>query len=160
MRRAVVLVSLALLALLPATGSAAAPATPTLVRDLDPRPHDPNGGGSLPGEFFQAGSRAVFTQQNASFAGASELWATDGTPAGTERLRAFPNRLRILGSTGGVAFFAAASPLVDDRLPGSSLLWRTDGTREGTFPLGTPLGVDPAGSDLIPVPSLLFRNAL
>jgi ELWxxDGT repeat protein len=159
MLRAVVPVALALLALLPTAAPAAAPAAQALVRDLDPRPHDPNGGGNLPGQFFPAGPRAVFTQQYASGAGLSELWATDGTPAGTERLRAFPAQLRVLGSTGEVVFFAVRT-VVDGRLADASDLWRSDGTREGTFPLGIVLGVDPTSPDLIPATALVFHDAL
>jgi ELWxxDGT repeat protein len=151
------LVVLALLAGFPA--AAGADAAPTLVRDLDPRPHDPNGGGGLPGGFVQAGSRTVFLQQGAFAAGPAELWATDGSPAGTERLRAFPAQLRVLGSTGEVVFFAARF-VVDGRLTDTSALWRTDGTREGTFPLGAALGVDPTSPDLIPVSALVFHDSL
>jgi ELWxxDGT repeat protein len=152
-----VLVVLALLAGFPA--AAGADAAPTLVRDLDPRPHDPNGGGALPGGFVQAGSRTVFLQQGASAAGPGELWSTDGTPAGTERLRAFPGQLRMLGTTGGVAFFAVAIE-VDRRLAGASGLWRTDGTREGTFPLGIGLGVDRTSQEPFPVAALVFHDVL
>ena len=42
-------VALALLAGFPAAAASAAVPAPTLVRDLDPRPHDPNGGGNMNG---------------------------------------------------------------------------------------------------------------
>src|SRR5438270_9786409 len=99
-------VSAILLALLAGLPAAATPATPIMVRDLDPRLNVPGAGGAAPTELVQTGSRRVFLHQSSGFVGPSELWTSDGTAAGTERLRAFPGHLRILGSTGEVAFFA------------------------------------------------------
>ena len=99
-------VSAILLALLACLSTAASAATPVMVRDLDPRRTVPGAGGAAPTELVQAGPRVVFLHQSSGFVGSSELWATDGTAAGTERLRAFPDHLRILGSTGEVALFA------------------------------------------------------
>ncbi len=156
MLRAVVL---AVLAFLPTTTSAAVPAAPTLVRDLDPRPYDTAAGSNLPGQFFRAGPRTVFVQQDSSFLGTGELWGTDGTAAGTERLRAFPSHLRILGSTGDTVLFATPV-LVNSAFTEPSRLWRTDGTREGTFALGTVLGADLTSTDPAQSPALVFRNVL
>jgi ELWxxDGT repeat protein len=159
MLRAVVPVVLALLALLPTVALAAAPAAPALVRDLDPRPFDTVAGSNLPGQFFRAGPRTVFVRQDSSLLDTGELWSTDGTAAGTERLRAFPSHLRILGSTGSVVLFATPA-LVNSAYTEPSRLWRTDGTREGTFALGTLLGADLTSTDPMQSPALVFRNVL
>jgi ELWxxDGT repeat protein len=153
-------VLVALLAALPAVATAAASAIePVLVRDLDPRPHDPIGSGTLPGQFFRAGARTVFAQQDASYVGPSALWATDGTAAGTERLRSFPGHLRLLGAAGDVAFFATPV-LVNDAHRDPIRLWRTDGTREGTFPLGVGPGFERGSEDPTVVSALVFGDAL
>ena len=124
---------LALLACLPAAASAA---TPMMVRDLDPRPRDPNVDyNSTSSQFTRIGSRLVFVRQTPNYAAASELWVSDGTAAGTERLRTFPARVQVLGATDGQAFFTTPLQL-DPQHSSPSLLWRTDGTREGTVTLG------------------------
>ena len=156
MLRAVVSAVLALLAILPTAASAAAPAAPALVRDLDPRPL---GAAPLPSQFFRAGPRTVFVRQDSSLLDTGELWSTDGTAAGTGRLRAFPAHLRILGSTGSVVLFATPA-LVNSAYTEPSRLWRTDGTREGTFALGTVLGADLTSTDPMQSPALVFRNVL
>ena len=66
------------------------------------------------------GNRLVFT-----FDG--RLWATDGTPAGTQMLPLpFTSAPIFLGSFGGIGYFEAP-----DDARGNEL-WRTDGTLEGT----------------------------
>ena len=81
----------------------------------------------------------------------AELWATDGTPAGTRRVRWFeqlPNQPfsepETMVSAGGRAFFAAS-----DGIHGREL-WQSDGTPEGTR-----MAVDlaPGGYSSIPAPS-------
>ncbi len=136
------------------------PATPALLRDLDPRPSGGGAGGKLPSQFVRAGARTVFALQATSVPGSSELWATDGTPAGTERLHAFSGPLLLLGTTGEVAFFTVPR-VINDTYPAASLLWRTDGTRDGTFALGVLLGVDGSnGSNPPPVAGLVLGDAL
>ncbi len=153
MLRAAFPFALALLALFPAPGSAAVPAAPALVRDLDPRP----GGGVPATQFFRAGARTVFVVQDAGFVETGELWSTDGTPAGTGRLRAFPAHLRILGTAGDTVLFATPT-LVNSAFAEPSRLWRSDGTREGTFELGLVLGADL--TDPTQSPALAFGNAV
>jgi ELWxxDGT repeat protein len=123
-----------------------------LVRDI----HPPSSGGfvvSAPGSqphqltptqgklFFRIGSR---------FDGGS-IWATDGTPGGTLRLRddcsledCLPYHFQILGSLRNLAFWVGLTPGVGTRL------WRSDGTWAGTFPLNDPevLRVTPADPEL------------
>jgi ELWxxDGT repeat protein len=153
-------VLLALLACLPAAASPATPATPIMVRDLDPRPHAPGFRGPDPSQLARAGSRTVFIQQYPGFVGPSTLWTTDGTAAGTERLRAFPGNQRILGSTGEVVLFATPI-LVNQAYTAPSLLWRTDGTRAGTFSLGTVMGFDPSDPlNQMPFSAVVFHGAL
>ncbi len=129
---------------------------PALVRDLDPRA----GGGFPATQFFPAGARTVFVvEEDGGFVGTGELWSTDGTPAGTGRLRAFPGHLRILGTVGDAVLFATPV-LVNSADTEPSRLWRSDGTREGTFELGTVLGADLTNQDPMQSPALAFRNLL
>jgi ELWxxDGT repeat protein len=103
-------------------------ATPLLVRDIDPHPSQEQGGAE---QLVSVGDRAVFFlgPDNApDHARLRELWTTDGTASGTERLRSFSDDLRSLGSNGRIAFFAVQSA---DFV--SWQLWRTDGTATGTF---------------------------
>ncbi len=86
-----------------------------------------------------------------------ELWSTDGTPAGTGRLRACPGLLRILGTVGDAVLFATPV-LVNSAYTEPSRLWRSDGTREGTFELGTVLGADLTAQDPMQSQALAFRN--
>lgn len=58
----------------------------------------------------------------------AELWATDGTPSGTQHLRTFPNEMRRVrprpgGVLGGACWF---------HLEHSDEVWKTDGTAAGT----------------------------
>ncbi|HEY0513112.1 MAG TPA: ELWxxDGT repeat protein [Thermoanaerobaculia bacterium] len=150
-------VSAILLALLAGLSAAAPAATPAMVRDLDPRPHAPGTDGAIASQLTRAGSRAVFVHQDSGYAGESELWTTDGTAAGTERLRAFPGHLEILGSTGELVFFATPI-LVNHTYTAPSVLWRTDGTREGTVSLGAVPSFDPAAPPA--AFSIVFHNVL
>ena len=84
----------------------------------------------VPMQFSPLGDRLVFALQD--FHGGFQVWATDGTPAGTRRIHTFqptPDLLRdpeLLTAAGGRAFFAAS-----DGVHGREL-WETDGTSEGT----------------------------
>ncbi len=92
------------------------------------------------------------------------LWETDGTGVerladlcgGTDRLDPAFFQLRVLATTGSVAFFTDPT----------GALWRTDGTAAGTFPLGGGLlqvppndGIAPADSVLGPDGRTLFYAA-
>jgi len=84
---------------------------------------------SLPARFSPAGDRLLFAAEDAEHG--AEIWITDGTPAGTRRLRdlqpgpgsSYPQELV---SAGDRVFFSA-----DDGAHGREL-WESDGTAEGT----------------------------
>jgi ELWxxDGT repeat protein len=71
---------------------------------------------------------------NVVFATFNEVWGTDGTPAGTQRLAELPcqdcNGVVFVATLGAAAFFS-------NGVNGDGFLWRTDGTRAGTYPLAT-----------------------
>ncbi|HEV7786992.1 MAG TPA: hypothetical protein VGQ28_16715, partial [Thermoanaerobaculia bacterium] len=100
-------------------------ATPVLVRDIDPRPLEEQGGAK---QLVSLGDRAVFFLQSNRDSRLPELWATDGTASGTERLRSLSSDPLSLGNNGRIAFFAVQSADF-----ASWQLWRTDGTATGTF---------------------------
>lgn len=118
-------------------GSAAARAqTAYLVKDLTPG--EAGTAGTNPVALLPAGQRMFFIsvpteEDNSSDVG--ELWVTDGTAAGTQRLPC-PSRdacsLRFVAAIGDLAFY-----LEDGQL------WRSDGTRAGTFLLTGALVSDP-----------------
>jgi len=125
--------SCALAILLSAVLSAAAlaaPAAPYLVKDVNLTV--PENVGSLPVPLGIAGRWAVFVTSN------GQLWASDGTAAGTHLLLdADPNRARskdgeagakALTSAGGRLFFLFKGG-------GPRELWATDGTPQGTVQL-------------------------
>jgi ELWxxDGT repeat protein len=105
-----------------------------------------------PVQFTEVAGHAIFLVDSFDLSGAYravpgpqvELWASDGTPAGTRQLAAFcqdgveschlPPRL--LGQAGGVAFLEIPEPGFDAF---HRELWRTDGTPEGTFRLPSEL---------------------
>jgi ELWxxDGT repeat protein len=101
-----------------------------------------------PLQLSQAGDRLFFTIQE--IGRGFELWITDGTPAGTRRVRRFqptPSEFRdpeTLISTNGRTFFAAS-----DGLRGREL-WESDGTYEGTRIVAD---LAPGGFSSIPFPS-------
>jgi ELWxxDGT repeat protein len=79
----------------------------------------------------EAGGRLLLS---GGTSGGGELWATDGTPVGTLRLRVFrtgdvPSNPVLVGQLGSVLVFK-----VGDQTQGQTL-WATDGTRAGTLPL-------------------------
>jgi ELWxxDGT repeat protein len=78
------------------------------------------------------GNRAVFMSIDHEYQ--PELWATDGTPEGTQALAVLCppcDGAVLLGSTGSVAFYRASKGFPDAQMQ----IWRTDGTRAGTFPV-------------------------
>ena len=123
--------------------SAPLAAQPSLVRDVNPAQGDSSGSPVL-GNFTSLGPRAVFVlsrpleQSSRSI----ELWGTDGTDPGTERLLALPDDtgIRLFASKGRIAFFTVVR---NQFLNSASSLWRTDGTEAGTFLLVSGLGVFP-----------------
>jgi ELWxxDGT repeat protein len=77
----------------------------------------------------EAGGRLLLSGRTS---GGGELWATDGTEAGTTRLRIFRtgnvlSNPALVGRLGGVLVFR-----VGDQ---TQTLWATDGTADGTLPL-------------------------
>jgi ELWxxDGT repeat protein len=90
-----------------------------------------------------------------------ELWKTDGTTAGTERVSGpFPPQTRPddLVAANGLLFFRV------DSLEGLSQLWRSDGTSTGTVPLPLvqPSSMTSAGGALVfsvtTAPAALWRS--
>ena len=67
-----------------------------------------------------SGGRAFF----AAWSSTSELWVTDGTGAGTRKLRDFEGNLENFSEAGGLFFFSA-----------DGYLWSSDGTAGGTVRL-------------------------
>ncbi len=134
--RKTVLALLALLTAVPAWSE-----TAVLLRDI--RTVRDGSASSQPQQMTALGDRAVFVAGEPG--SGAEVWASDGTPAGTTLLRdvcpgACSSGARILGVVGGLAFFTAQAG------EGEPLrLWRTDGTRLGTVPVreagGEPLTV-------------------
>ncbi len=125
-------------ALLLALAASPAPAaTASLIADINPGLAEREREGFRPQQLTRVGSgRVVFVADDPGTG--AELWASDGTPLGTEMLRdTCPGpcygQIEMLGVAGGVAFFLAGEQDVDRGI------WRTDGTRAGTFPLGLPI---------------------
>jgi ELWxxDGT repeat protein len=89
------------------------------------------------------GSRWWFQSTTTSFG--TELWVTDGTPGGTERVEdALGNPARPyyeIVVAGGVVFFRNIGAFAD-----GYELWRTDGTGVGTYRVKD---LDPSGADWI-----------
>ncbi|HEX4960833.1 MAG TPA: ELWxxDGT repeat protein [Thermoanaerobaculia bacterium] len=102
-------------------------------------------------QFAPAGDRLLFALQDLDTG--FEIWATDGTPTGTRRLRRFERlpgdpfpKAETLVSAGDRVFFAAS-----DGAHGREL-WESDGTREGTRMVAD---LAPGGYSAIPTPSSL-----
>lgn len=110
-------------------------AQPYQVKDVAPGSFEPRGTTSSLSGFMPVRSRAVFLVGRSTEADSgSELWVTDGTDGGTERLRSFLGlNTRMAGGDGRTAFFFVSGPSFPG--PASTTLWRTDGKAEGTFPL-------------------------
>ncbi len=143
MKRLALLPLLALLAAAPVSGQ-----TAVRLLDVDDN-HDTGRESSSPHHFLVLGERVVFIAQEPGTG--NEVWASDGTPAGTELLRdACPgfcsSGAELLGAESGLAWWAA-SP---DEHTDEENLWRTDGTRAGTAAVlagGSPLRL---GTDIAP----------
>jgi ELWxxDGT repeat protein len=125
------------------------------VADIHP-PAQNSEGGSDPGPLVRLGSSTLFLFAADDGASGRELWATDGTTAGTRRVRdlrpgpggSSPHDLVPLG---GKVYFVA-----DDG--GGEALWASDGTAAGTVRVA-PLayqGAASRGRSLIAVGSRLF----
>ncbi len=113
-------------------------------------------GGSDPGPLVRLGSSTRFLFAADDGASGRELWVTDGTAAGTRRVR------DIWPGTGGssphdlVAFGGKVWLVADDG--GGEALWASDGTEAGTVRVA-PLayqGIASRGRDLTVVGSRLF----
>ena len=105
-----------------------------------------------PLQFAPAGDRLLFALEDRDTG--FEIWATDGTPAGTRRIRSFERlpgdpfpEAEALISAGDRVFFAAS-----DGVHGREL-WQSDGTPEGTRMVAD---LAPGGYSAIPTPSTLF----
>src|SRR5436190_5927159 len=101
-------------------------ATPQLLADTNTAP-----GGSSPAAFVEMGGVLYFVANDGVHG--SELWRTDGTPAGTSIVRdvnpgpntgVSPSEAPVV--FGGALYFAATDP------SHGSELWRSDGTAAGT----------------------------
>jgi ELWxxDGT repeat protein len=106
------------------------PAGTSLLKDIDPRTFGPNKfpAGSYPSSFTVFKGKIYFQARDAQ---GSQLWVTDGTTDGTQRVTdvnpgsgIYPNDLKVFN---GHLFFAA-----NDGAGGSGL-WESDGTTAGTF---------------------------
>jgi ELWxxDGT repeat protein len=115
-------------------------AQPSLLKDIAQGAVDLQRDGSSLSGFTPVGPRAVLVIGRGDDAGSiSELWTTDGTDAGTERLRTFLDMdLKVVGSNGRIAFVLASQRESYPLHP--AILWRTDGTPAGTYAVTqTPL---------------------
>ncbi|MCG3134864.1 MAG: hypothetical protein HMLKMBBP_02272 [Planctomycetes bacterium] len=123
----------AVVAAVVAAPAGADPPETALVRLADIRT-SPAGAGSYPSEFAVLGGRALFAASSGEHAGGiddRELWITDGSAVGTERVADIRPGLggsdpRNLVSDGTRVWFSAV------RDPGVRDLWTTDGTAAGT----------------------------
>jgi ELWxxDGT repeat protein len=151
---AVVLVLSAVLAFPGLPVHAAEGRTAYLVRDLDPREESESGGPAV--VIGTVGNRVLL--KSSDTASGDELWASDGTPLGTQMLvdvcpGPCSSEVRVLGSLNGRTFWVgvpAPPPFgtLDER---RRRLWVTDGTRTGTIPLS---------EEGIPASVALTRDAL
>jgi ELWxxDGT repeat protein len=130
-------------------------AQPYLLKDVAPETVDPQRPPSSLSGLTSVGSRAVFVVgRGDEDESASELWTTDGTDAGTERLRTFLDlSAQVVGSDGRIAFVLVFQPSSYPKRPAT--LWRTDGTPEGTFAL-TRTVLTSFGNAVIHQGSLVF----
>lgn|GEM_PF-3285916 len=97
----------------------------------------------LPERLLPAGNRFVYVAWSGGSPAPSrlQLWASDGSEAGTEVVRELcvACGLEASASTGTVAFFAVCETSWCDTRDGESRLWRSDGSSSGTYPLTLPL---------------------
>jgi ELWxxDGT repeat protein len=128
------------------------PAGTALVKNIAP-----GDGNSSPDFPTKLGNKLVFEADDNDMQSNNEPWVTDGTAAGTIKLReiaaptnvgSFPNNFTEFG---GRIYFSA-----DDRQTGREL-WSTDGTPAGTVQLGDS---NPGGNDLVPSDFTPFAGTL
>jgi ELWxxDGT repeat protein len=109
-----------------------------IIKDVNPGPAASNPGqvgyfpGNDPGEFRTVGPTFFFAARDGSAGGAS-LWKSDGTEAGTVRVRAFSQegtRPWPLTAVNGALYFTASTSSTGVEL------WRSDGTEFGTYMVG------------------------
>ena len=119
-------------------GSSAWSQTAYLVADLAPGVKDD--ASLIPSGYLSLGGKTLFFANPVGDDG-DDLWVTDGTAAGTQRLPTpclvspCSSSLEVLTAVGGVGFFRESYGEGTNRPVG---LWRSDGTRAGGFAL--PLG--------------------
>ena len=131
--------------------------TVQLVYDLDPRNH-----GSLTTtahEIVTIGNVAYFNPDHTPDNGGIELWRSDGTAAGTYRVKdIYPgdhgSNARDLTVVGNTLYFIADTPAA------SSRLWKTDGTEAGTVMVQDHAGQTVSASHLLAAAGdrLFFRS--
>jgi hypothetical protein len=123
---------------------------PYLVKDIAPGSQgvDPTIWGRAADTFVTLGSRVLYANRD-------QVWATDGTAAGTVQLAELPcgdcNGVAFLGTLGNLELFAQQD------VTGASL-WRTDGTSAGTIKLAG-IGIVVFQSFVVLDGRLFFREA-
>jgi ELWxxDGT repeat protein len=132
------------------------PAGTFLLKDIDPRTFSLGRNkvpiGSYPNSFTVFNGKLYF---QASDAQGTQLWVTDGTPDGTQRVTDvnpgvgfYPNDLKVFN---GHLFFAA------NDAAGGSGLWESDGTTAGTFELDA---INPGNPSALPEALTVVGNRL
>lgn len=108
----------------------------SLLLDINPAGDGPEFAREYLSDLHAAGDRLYFASDGSGVG--SEIWVSDGTPAGTEVLRDLcpggcGSNPHLFGGLGKLMLWSAETERV-------RRLWRSDGTRPGTFAL-TPEGV-------------------
>jgi ELWxxDGT repeat protein len=137
-------------------GGALVTGTPELVKDLQLPPWwSSRSEGSEPREYVKAGTTLFFSAKDVLHG--EELWASDGTVAGTRLVRdihpggedSYPSQLTVFN---GVVYFFAH----DGERP---QLWRSDGTAQGTRPFFTDSSTALSVAELEVVGGTLYFSA-
>lgn len=133
-----------------AAGQSATGVTARMVRDINPGEPD-----SYPQSFAEVGGKLAFFANDGAFG--YELWVSDGTASGTQRLSDIAPgdgdaRYSEMTAVQGGIFFVVAS------FQGVTQLWRSDGTRAGTHLVKTfNVNLQTGGvSEMIAVDDMLF----
>jgi len=123
--------------------------TAYLVTDLSPTATSEDG--LTVSQTFPIGKQTLFTADPTHFVPLEELWVTDGTAAGTQRLPVGHDDPSSTGTT-FLTQLAGTAILIEGR----DQLWRSDGTKRGTYEL--PL----TGATLTPFAdvSVTFKGSL